>query len=382
MISITWVLGRGGIRSAIDESITKYKTVHWLQDVLSFPSAFKVGGGEALAIDRANELTSAYIQARRRQFRVVLRQSAFAIILQVFASTAVLALGGWLVIQGQLTLGQLVASELVVTVVVGAFAKAGKSLEKFYDVMAGVDKVGHLIDIPVDARPEVIDVPEHPAAVAWTDLSFQRLSSTSFVGKSSFSTGGSFAIVGDDLDGKSDFAKSLVGLLRPNEGVLRVANLDPATIAGGECHRLSGYAGENDVFTGSIRENVDLGRAGIGQTGVRMALEAVQLSEVMLRLNAGLQTPLQTGGHPLTQEQVARLMVARAIVSNPRLLVLDGTLDRVSPTVLESLCDFLLAPNTSWTLVVVTDKPDIAERFEQQISVRPSGHAARKGIRS
>ena len=148
MVSLTWLLGRGGVRTAIAESVAKYQVAHWLQDVLASPAAFKVNGGEALAIHHADQLTARYLTARMNQFRVVLRQIAFAISLQVIALTAVLTLGGWLVIDGQLTLGQLVASELVVTTVVGAFSKAGKSLEKFYDLMAGIDKVGHLLDIP------------------------------------------------------------------------------------------------------------------------------------------------------------------------------------------------------------------------------------------
>ncbi len=68
MISITWLLGRGGIRTAIEESITKYEVAHWLQDVLASPSVFKTGGGEALATARANQLTADYIMADKDSF--------------------------------------------------------------------------------------------------------------------------------------------------------------------------------------------------------------------------------------------------------------------------------------------------------------------------
>ena len=382
MISITWILGRGGIRTAIDESITKYQTIHWLQDVLASPGAFKIGGGEALAIDRANELTSAYIEARRKQFRVVLRQASFAILLQVFASTAVLALGGWLVIGGELTLGQLVASELVVTVVVGAFAKAGKSLEKFYDLMAGVDKVGHLLDIPVDPRPEVIQFDNRPATVSWTDLEFWRAESSSYVTRVTIESGDKVAIVGNDSDGKSDLAKALVGLMAPSHGVVRVADLDPVKFASDQTNPIIGFAGNSEVFTGTIRENVDLGRPGIGQARVRAALDAVGLSESILGLSAGLQTRLQTGGYPLTQQKAARLMIARAIVSNPRLLVIDGVLDSLSPAELDLILEKLLDPDSSWTLIATTNNPLIAERFDQTISFRQAGPSMKNGTLS
>ncbi len=259
MISITWVLGRGGIRTAIEESITKYRVAHWLQDVLASPSAFKTGGGESLAIERANQLTAEYIQARRRQFRVVMRQVAFAISLQVVASTAVLALGGWLVIDGQLTLGQLVASELVVTVVVGAFAKAGKSLEKFYDLMAGVDKVGHLIDIPADPRHELGQLPDGPVELSWGDLVFDRRTSKSKIGGATVPAGSTVAIIGDDMDGRHDLAKSLAGLGKPSQGLIRVGQFDTTLAASGRGSRLVGYAGEKEIFHGTLSENIASG---------------------------------------------------------------------------------------------------------------------------
>ena len=87
------------------KSIVKYKTAHWLQDVLASPTAFKINGGESLAIERANRLAAEYIGARQTKFRIVIRQVAFAIGLQVLASTAVLGLGGWLVDSGSVYVG-------------------------------------------------------------------------------------------------------------------------------------------------------------------------------------------------------------------------------------------------------------------------------------
>ena len=92
MVSITWLLGRGGIRTAVDESLAKYRLAYWLQDVLATPSAFKVNGGGNLAVERAQRLTAEYLSAREAQFRVVIRQVAFATGLQVIASTVLLGL--------------------------------------------------------------------------------------------------------------------------------------------------------------------------------------------------------------------------------------------------------------------------------------------------
>jgi putative ABC transport system ATP-binding protein len=372
MTVMTWILGYGGVRTAIDESITKYAVVHWLQDVIASPVAFKTGGGEKYAIGRANELTMDYLVARRRQFRVLLRQVVFAIVLQAIASTAVLGLGGWLVIDGQLTLGQLVATELVVTVVVGAFAKIGKSLEKFYDLMGGIDKVGHLLDIETDTRQNIANSPTGPAAVQWDDLEFRGLAWVSKVSAATIRPGDRVAIVGDDVTGREMLARTLAGLERPHYGHVEVAGMEAAMAAnGGDC-RWIGYAGENDLFHGSLLDNVQLGRESIDTPRVRAALISVQLSDILVKLPQGLDTHLQTAGYPLTRIQSRQLVLARAIVSKPSLLIIDGLLDELPEADRKTLWENLTRAENHWTIVVNTNREDVAKLCSSQISVRRS----------
>jgi putative ABC transport system ATP-binding protein len=370
MVFVTWVLGRGGVRTAIAESIVKYRIAHWLQDVIASPSAFKINGGEGLAVERANRLASEYIDARRLQFRVVLRQIAFAIGLQVFASTAVLGLGGWLVIQGQLTLGQLVASELIVTVVLGAFAKAGKSLEKYYDLMAGIDKVGHLLDVEVDPRFELGSVPDGPAEVRWDDLDFPTATGSTHVPAAYISPGSIVGIVGDNVTGKSMLAKSLVGLVAPHHGVVEVAGLDAAQASYAGGGRMVAYAGEIEIFRSTLTENIDLGRGGIGQNRVRESLQMVGLWDDVLRLPGGVQTTLQTGGFPLTELQSQQLMIARAISGLPRLLIINGLLDEMVGELRDQIWQQLSSADRPWTLILATNDPELASKCDQQIAVR------------
>ena len=273
-------------------------------------------------------------------------------------------------IDGQLTLGQLVASELVVTVVVGAFAKAGKSLEKFYDLMAGIDKVGHLLDIPTDPRRESEQLPEEAVQVGWSDLVFQGAASQSKIPAATIPAGGRVAIVGDDIDGCSELAKTLAGLVEPTQGLAQIAGLDAVAAATSGAGRMIGYAGRKEIFHGTLRENIDLGRIGIGQSRVRDVLHRVGLSPAVLQLPDGLETELQTDGYPLTDLQIAQLVLARAIVAAPKLLIINRLLDELDADNLASVWTTLSAAEAPWTLVVVTNRSDIAERCESQIAIR------------
>ncbi len=367
MIVITWVLGRGGIRTAIKESKTKYSVVYWMQDVISYPSIFKIGGGEQLAIRRADELTSEYIAARRRQFTVVIRQVIFAVSLQAIASTILLGLGGWLVIHKQLTIGQLVASELVVTVVVGAFAKAGKSLEKFYDMMAALDKVGHLLDIPAELPGSISQLPDSPFPVRWSDLVYHAHTGTIEIPARKIRSGSRVAIVGNDHEAQSFLAKSIVGLVDPSGGHVSVAGFDACELATEASGRWVGYSGNPDVFHGSLKENVDLARAGIDRNDVRDAASVSGLEACIWSFPEGWNTQLLSNGYPLTIDEQYRLAIARAIAAKPRLLVIDGTLDRLDENSRRQIMDKLIKAADRWTLVIVTSCEDVASRCDEQI---------------
>ncbi|MCA9181489.1 MAG: ATP-binding cassette domain-containing protein, partial [Planctomycetales bacterium] len=368
MLSITWLLGRGGIRTSIDESKAKYKIVHWLQDVISFPGAFKVNGGEALAIERANTLAAEYLVARESQFKVVIRQVAFAIGLQVLASTAILGLGGYLVINRQLTLGQLVASELVVTVVVGAFAKAGKSLEKFYDLMAGIDKVGHLLDIPVDLRRGRESLPDEAVSIEWQDLQLSLGNNRRHLRANRVECGECVAVVGEDTTTQTLLVRALAGLTNPDAGAIEIAGMSATEAADAGLGRLVAIAQDIEIFHATVAENVELGRNGIGQDKVRAAFCAVGLSNSVRSLPDGWDTILATDGEPLTRDQRARLMLARAIVVQPRVLLIDRLLDELPKNerrqTWRSIKEFVMP----CSIVLTTADSQLANECDRQVT--------------
>ncbi|OYP28930.1 peptidase domain-containing ABC transporter [Rhodopirellula sp. MGV] len=369
MVVLTWVLGRGGIRTAIEESKTKYAVAHWLQDVIAMPSAFKISGGESLAILRANQLTSEYVKARKRQFGVVIRQIIFAVSLQVVASTTLLGLGGWLVIQGQLTLGQLIASELVVTVVVGAFAKAGKSLEKFYDLMAGIDKVGHLLDLSYDPRGDIGKLSYGALPIRWSDLVFESATSKIKIPATTIEAGKMIALTGQSSFGKSELLKAVSGLIRPSQGSVQVERFDAYEVALADPGKLVGYAGKPEIFHGTIGENVGLGRSDLTLSSIRDSLEAVGLQDLIVRLPQGIDTRLQTDGAPLNATQSLKLAIARAIVFKPPVLLFDHCLDYLSADESAVIFEYLSKSGPPTTVLIATQNRDIIDRCDEKISI-------------
>ncbi len=147
---LLWGLGRRGPYTAIRESKAKYRVAAWLEDLARSGATFRSPHGAEFASSRADELARAYLGARRESFKVVFRQYAGVLALQAIATGTLLGLGGWLVVARQLTLGQLVASELIVATVVSNLSKLGRKIDAYYDLLAAVDKLGHLADLPLE----------------------------------------------------------------------------------------------------------------------------------------------------------------------------------------------------------------------------------------
>ena len=363
MLLITFALGRGGVKTATEESIQKYRLTHWFQDVVSNPTAFRLLGGDAFSTDRANRITVNYIVQRRRHFAVLLRQMLFAVSLQAIASTALLGIGGWLVLRNQLTLGQLVASELVLTVIVGAFAKITKTLETFYDLMASVDKIGHLLDVPLEAPTLSIPVPEQPASVRWSGLQYlDEASRTAYsFADQTIEPGARISLNGGLGDSASILMSILAGLRETHGGHADIDGLDCRDIARSSFGQSLAIASDIEIFHGTILENIDVHRSDVTLQDIQWSLEIVEVRDMLLRLSSGMETMLETQGHPLTREQRARLMIARAIAGKPRVLLIDGTLDLIPFEIAQRILTRLASPEMPWTLIVSSHNRSLVE---------------------
>lgn len=372
---IVFGLGRKAVKTAIDESASKYKVAAWLQELARHPTAFKLHGGAQFGLDRADKLTVDYLNARRTHFRILMRQILFALGLQAVAATVLLGLGGWLVIQGELTLGQLVAAELIVMNIVTSFAKVGKHLEGFYDLLASVDKLGKLFDLPIERHDKLFHlVNSLPAALGVSDVSLnvagpQVHKSLSF----EVSPRESLAIVGPSASGKSMLLDLLTGVRHANGGHITLDGIDIRELRPDSLREHVSLARGIEIFHGTIEENVHLNRPQINASDVREALAAVGVLHELMCLTDGLSTRIQTHGAPLTESQARRLMIARAIVGRPRLLLVDGTLDGLSDELLAdnlaSICD----ESRPWTVVVATGRRHVAERMDKTLNLGAGG---------
>ena len=376
---ILFALGRGAQKTAIVESKAKYAAASWIEELARHPVGFKLGNGGRLALERTDGLAQTYLRARDAHWRVYFRQFGGSLALQAVASVALLGLCGWLVLEGQLSVGQLVAAEFIVTSALAGFAKFADKLDTFYDLLAGIDKLGTLVDLPQERVTGLGRAPvgadDRGASVGLEDVVVQQPGGVRRLGPVQLTVEGGqrLAVLGRPGVGKTALAEVILGMRRPRAGAvwrdgLRAEDLRPDVL-----YRDSMMAGGIDIIQGSVAENVGLGRPDASVLVLRRALAQVGLTEAVSALPDDIHTELGPTGTPLSSSQARRLMLARALCARPRLLVVDGLLDAISDEERARLLAPLVDPSAPWTLLVFTEQPEVAALLPDRCTLTPEG---------
>ncbi len=377
------VTGPRGLETSQLESTYKYRTVHWLEEVARAARTFKSAGRSTPALDRMDGHVSGYLRSRQRHFRVLMIQAMSAIGFKVVVTGAMLVLGSVLVIDRQITLGQFVAAELVIVTVLAGIEKLVESLAEVYDVLTSVYKLGHVTDLALELT-QGLAVAEGGAGVrlsldrvsyGYPDADKNALSDLTFA----VASGERIAITGADGSGQSTLIEVLSAIRPGYSGTVQVdgitlRDLDPAALR----DRIGLVFGTSELFEGTVQENISLGRRGVGTPEVLAALELVGASDAVQSMSLGLRTVIALGARELPSSLRVRLLIARAIATRPRLLLVDDCLATAEPAAQREIAAVLLDRAAPWTLVVVTHARSLLAAVDRVI-VLDAGRLQREG---
>lgn len=377
MVGILFGFGRNAVKTCIDESVQKYRVAAWLEEVAGKTLSFRTADSRVLALKRTDELVVDYLAARRSHFTILFRQVVGTLGLQAVASATLLGLGAWLVMRNQLTLGQLVAAEIVVTNVLNSLAKFQKHLEAFYDLAAGMDKIESLMELPLE---EEKGASAHkavgPASLSLKAVRFHYPSSQFSFGELThdIKSGTRIALRGASGSGKSTLVDLLYGVKNATGGTILIDGTDYREIGTEELRRHVAIVRGIEIIGGTVYENVCLGRNHITPPQVREVLEQIGLMDEILRLPDGMNTVLGENGAPLSIVHAQRLMVARAIIGRPRLLLLDESLDALDSQGGKLTLDALFDRNAPWTLILCTNDSAMSNLCDETICLADEKH--------
>lgn len=346
IVVIVLGLGRGAVKSAVKESRAKYDVADWLMELGSHSLTLRGGRGADWAAQRADVLLLQYVHARRLNFSILRRQIIGALLLQALASSMLLGLGGMLVIWGQLTIGQLVAAELIVSSVVLGVLKFTKHMESYYDLLAGLDKLGYFDDLKDERETgETLTLPERPEVLLRkVKVSDPDSVSELHVDELLISPGSRTAVVGGR--GKRLISEVLYGLLDADHGQVELGGVPIRSLSLSSLRAQVALLHDDreGIVAGSVADNLRFAKESVSFAELRAALQSVSLWNDVSSLPKGLDTQLLSGAPAWSTSMRWRLLIARLLIQKPSLVIVDGEMSLPADL-------WPLLQSGSWTLL-------------------------------
>lgn len=368
--------GPRGLETSLAESAEKYATVRWLQEIGRSITAFKFAGSSAFAIDRMDRHVTSYLHYRKAHFRVLIQQALSVVIFRSAVIGSLLILGSLLVINRQITLGQFVASEIVIVLVLAGIEKLILSLSTLYDILTSVEKAGHVADLPIEREGGTripsgvvtgITVRADALGYRYPGAPVAALSGVTL----DVPAGQRVVITGFDGAGQTTLLRVLAGLYHDFTGGLAYDGLPARSL---DLPALRSEIGQllsaTDLFDGTVAENIRVGRTTLTDADLAAAIDAVGASQWLATLPHGLESPIQSGGRGLASHLVARLLLAQAIAGTPRLLVMDDFFQNLEAQTRDSFVELLMDPNRPWTVLAVSHDPAFLAAADRVVVMR------------
>lgn len=364
--------GPQGIRTSLQESSKKYDVANWLEELARTPGTFKLGGFSNLPLFKIDKLLAGYLHFRNEHFGVLLRQYKIMISLKVITISSLIILGSLLLIDNQISLGQFVAAEIIVILIMNSIEKIILSLETVYDVLASAEKLGSITDLPLEEDVNETSqkiVEKNGFAIGIESLEFTYPgSSVPTLRNVNFKLSKSekICLIGPSGSGKSTLLQLICGFYEVFKGRITYNDIPLSAL---QLNMLRVDIGANvwqeTIFQGTLRENISLSKDGVSDEMIYTALEKVGAIPMVNLLNAGLNTMLYPEGLKLSRVLVSKIILARAIVSIPKLLILQVDSDIFTHDEKQIFYDYLFSQ--SWSIIGVSKDDDFIKKCSRTL---------------
>jgi ABC-type bacteriocin/lantibiotic exporter with double-glycine peptidase domain len=351
-----------GLSTSLKESNYKYKVVSWLQEIARNNFSFRKNINFDYALTKNDLLVSEYLNYREKHFGIIKRQYIQLIAFKIVITAGLLLIGGYLVLNQQMNIGQFVAAEIIILLVINSVEKIIIGLETLYDVLTAVEKIGQITDLKIENTTDV------PNEICYSNITleveklcYKFQDSNNFVLNTiNFKLEPSEKIIikGNNGSGKTTLIRILSGLLQPTSGTFfinddtyRKINLDQYR------SQISVIISGETPFEGTILENITFNNPNISQEDLKWAIDSVQLGEYIKSLPKGLDTKIYPEGKQLSSSNAQKILLARSIITKPKILFLEEPFDKMDDITANELIDFITDSNQKWALVITSKNP-------------------------
>lgn len=361
-----------GIRTSLIQSKYKYQTAHWIEEVARNTDSFKVSGSSKLASSKHDDIVIKYLNSRENHFKVLRLQFFKMIGFKVLVVGALLIIGGLLVVNQQMNIGQFVGAEVIVILMVSSVEKLILGLENVYDVLTGLEKIGAVNDLELErfdgstpfSKNIDITIELSNIGLQYSNASKKSLDGINLV----IQHKDRIFIDGTSGSGKTSLLKLISGLILPTEGDIYI---NDKTFNNIQIDHYRSFIGHsligNFPFEGSIRDNITFNNPDVKEEDLEWAIDKLNLRKFIKSQAYGIDTNIATEGRNIPYTIAKKIMLARAIVSKPKLLVLKDPLVEFQDDEINQIMNFLFDKSNPWAIVIVSRNEKWKKRCDRKI---------------
>lgn len=361
LLLLVRLTGRQGLETSLIESKYKYNLAFWLEEIGRVRRTFFMSQPKSFHLDKSDDITYDYVTSRETHFKVLMMQFKSFIGFKVFMAAGILVIGGLLVFNQQMNIGQFVAAEIVIILIINSTEKLLRVWDTVYDVLTGLDKIGFVTDLELSKDTGAETLQAQKVDITIRDLEFTHIghSSSTFEGlNAQIPSGAKVVLSGKTGSGKSTLLKILSGILPPSSGEILLNGIPMKEINQASVFENIGMVfAANQIFEGTIRENILMGRA-LPEAQLQETLQRLGLADYISDQPKGIHSLMDSGGRRTPRCIIQKIHLARAIVHQPNILLMEDPLINIPQAERRSIIQYLTAEDKPWTLVVISDEED------------------------
>lgn len=348
-----------GLKTSLLESKYKYKSAHWLEEIGRTNKSFKLNSDSHFHLHKSDAITVDYLNARENHFSILLQQFRYFIGFKVFLAAGLLILGSYLVFQQQMNIGQFVAAEIIIILMINSVEKIIRSVDTIYDVLTALDKIGYVTDLPLDIEKGMELSPSKSGlTVEAIDLEFKFPDSQQPLFKDlsfQITAGAKVYITGQSGSGKSTLLHIIAGLFPFEEGQILINEIPINNLNKDRLYADIGfYLPTNQLFEATILENITLGR-DFPDEQVFELIDQLNLKQFIAHQPEGIHALIDPEGRRLPRSIIRKILIARLLINQPRLLLLEDPVQFLPDSEKQKIINYIMDPSRPWTVLVVGD---------------------------
>ena len=366
---------KSGLETSLKESKFKYKVASWLQEMARNNFSFKNDLNYNYGLQKNNNLVGNYLNYREKHFDVIKRQFSQLIMFKILITASLLSIGGFLVLSQQMNIGQFVAAEIIILLVINSVEKIIIGLETFYDVLTSIEKIGQVTDLELEEDvPFKGDTCYTNISLETENLYFKFPDSNKEILNAitlKIEQGEKIVIEGENGSGKTTLIRILSGLLQPTNGSFYINDDTFRKINLKQFRSQIGCITHSETpFEGSLLENITFNDDTLTTEDLKWAIDGVQLSSYIKSLPKGLETCIFPEGKQLSSSNAQKLLLARSIIHKPKILFYEDPTDNMDEKVANEIIDFITSDKNKWTIIVSSKNPYWKTKCNRSITMQ------------